>query len=411
VTVKTLDLASSLVIIGEKCGAPLMSRQWLKVSLSRHRVKISGKTYRYWCLRWFGSDGRQRGESIGRVDGPHKLSHRQAELKRFQKEHEINRHPGRRDISRDYTLESFLADYISSRTPELAPGTLELHKLTAKYLLEYFGKGRRIIQITKADARAFKTALAKGELANRNRRGKTPRPATVERSIREARTMFGQALQDDLILSNPFNRLSKTIRVKKDWHYVGLDELYRLLQACPNGSWRILLALCRFAGLRQGEALSLTWRDIDWDKNCLKVWSPKTRRSRRVPIVPELLPLLSETFDSANEGEKLVAPKLCKNNLWRDFQVIRKNAGGVKPYKKWCQTLRKNREQDWNEKFPSHVVSEWMGHSETVARSHYLKVDDRNMKAATETVIDAEVAQKLAQKSNNILVDKEEKIV
>lgn len=382
-----------------------MSRQWLKVSLSRHRVKTSGKTYRYWCLRWFGSNGRQRGESIGRVDGPQKLSHRQAELKRFRKEDEINRHPGRRDISRDYTLEGFLGDYISSRTSELAPGTLELHKLTAKYLLEYFGKGRRIIQITKTEARAFKTALAKGELANR--RNKTPKPATVERSIREARTMFNQALQDELILSNPFNKLSKTVRVKKDWHYVGLDELYRLLEACPNGSWRILLALCRYGGLRQNEALSLTWRDVDWDKNWLKVWAQKTKRTRFVPIVPELLPLLRDEFESAKEGEKLIAPKLGKSNLWRDFQVIRKRAGGVKPYKNWCQTLRKNREQDWNEKFPSHIVAEWMGHSETVARSYYLKVDDRNMKAATETAIDTEVAQKLAQTGDEKSVDKE----
>jgi hypothetical protein len=79
----------------------------------------------------------------------------------------------------------------------------------------------------------------------------------------------------------------------------------------------------------------------------------------------------------------------------------------VKPYRSWCRTLRKNREQDWNEKFPSHVVAEWMGHSETVARSHYLRVHDRNIEAALNTPIDAEFAQLFAQLDQNKNIDRE----
>jgi len=70
---------------------------------------------------------------------------------------------------------------------------------------------------------------------------------------------------------------------------------------------------------------------------------------------------------------------------------------------KRSHTLRKNRGDDWNEKFPSHVVAEWMGHSPEVAHKHYLRVYDRNVEAATATSID----DKLAQKPENKRIDKE----
>ena len=41
----------------------------------------------------------------------------------------------------------------------------------------------------------------------------------------------------------------------KDWKYVSLEKLDKLLDACPNIGWKMLIALCRLAGLRRGEAL------------------------------------------------------------------------------------------------------------------------------------------------------------
>ncbi len=84
-------------------------------------------------------------------------------------------------------------------------------------------------------------------------------------------------------------------------------------------------------------------------------------------------------------------------NLWRDFRVICKRAG-IEPYAKWCHTLRKNRESDWMAVgFPFHVVVDWMGHSDEVARQHYLRVNDADLDAATQTQIGAGLTQKLTQ--------------
>jgi len=365
-------------------------RDFIAVDLKKRTVK--GK-YTYYFLYWSDSNGKPRRKSLGNVN---KISRRQARVLRVRREQELNRHPAGHDASIAPTLSEFSKKYVESRKTELAPGTLDLHRQTIKYLLAYFGTNQRIDEIAKAQTRAFKTNLANGELIYVNERPRNMKSATVELHIRNAKTLFNRAIEDDILLTNPFEKLSRAVRVRKDWSYMGLIEFSQLLDACPNRGWRMLLALCRLAGLRQAEALNLTWREVDWDHNTLAVWAPKTDYSRIVPICPELLPLLEAAFESAKEGETKIVVGLTVKNLWRDFQVIRKRAG-VPRYKKWCHTLRKNREYDWSEKFPSHVVAEWMGHSPDVAHKHYLRVHDRNIEAATTTPIDNKLAQKAAQ--------------
>src|SRR5690606_34491614 len=71
---------------------------------------------------------------------------------------------------------------------------------------------------------------------------------------------------------------------------------------------------------------------------------------------------------------------------------------GIAPYAKWCHTLRKNRESDWMAAgFPFHVVVEWMGHSDEVARQHYLRVNDADIDAAARTPIAGNLTQLLTQ--------------
>ena len=367
------------------------------VSLATHSVtKANGVRYTYFQLRWFGADGKRYSQSLGRTS---EMSKRQAEKLRQEKELELRQRPGLRSPGRIPSLKDFLDTYISSRRSELAPGTIELHERTAKYLNGYLGEDRRLDQITRYEAREFKTALSKGELAKLNERVfEKISPRTVDQHIRNARTMFNRAVDDDLILYNPFDRMTGGLpAIEKDWHYVNPDELQRLIMACPNQAWKTLLSLCRLAGLRQGEALSLQWKDVDLDKGRLLIWAQKTKRRRIVPISPELRPMLQDALEAAADDEPLVVPGIVAQNVWRDFGVIRKKAG-IPEYSKWCHTLRKNRESDWMAAgFPFHVVVEWMGHSDEVARQHYLRVNEADLDAASRTQIGSNLTQLLTQ--------------
>ena len=45
---------------------------------------------------------------------------------------------------------------------------------------------------------------------------------------------------------------------------------------------------------------------------------------------------------------------------------------GYKPWPRLLQNLRASCATDWVEKYPTHVVAKWLGHSPNVAAAHYL---------------------------------------
>lgn len=207
------------------------------------------------------------------------------------------------------------------------------------------------------------------------------------------------------MLYNPFDRLKgNASEPDKKWKYVSREKLRQLLEACPSISWRLLLALCRLGGLRQGEALSLQWSDIDWESRRLEVMAEKTGRRRVVPIEPGLYSLLLEAFSAASEREQLVIPRnsIRCSNLWRDFGVICKRAK-LEWWAKWCHVLRKNCETDWAQRFPQYVVSAWSGHSIEVSARHYLQVPEELYKKAAATN-EAQTATKTATNSREAKV-------
>jgi len=204
-------------------------------------------------------------------------------------------------------------------------------------------------------------------------KGETMAEASVCIHVRNTKTIFNHAVRDDLILFNPFDRLKGTAaEPDKNWKYVSLEELDKLLVACPNVGWKMLIALCRLAGLRRGEALRLLWSDINWEEHHFTVIAEKTGRRRVVPIGPKLYQLLLDAFDQAEEGEKRICP-ISQYALWPNFQVYRKRAG-IERWKDAFKVLRRNCETDWAQKYPQYAVSTWIGHDIQVSARHYLQV-------------------------------------
>jgi len=203
---------------------------------------------KYWQAFYYDTTGKRRAKGLGPKK---KLSKRQAKLKCDRLAAELNLHPFKADGQRAPSLEKLIRRYIENRT-DLKPATKELYELTEKYLLEFFGRDIRIDRITRAMAADWRAAMAKGKLVlNQNK--KKIKEASVCIHVRNAKTIFNHAVREDLILYNPFDRLKGTAREPdKDWKYVTLEELDKLLDACSNWGWRMLIALCRLAGLRRG---------------------------------------------------------------------------------------------------------------------------------------------------------------
>jgi integrase len=121
-----------------------------------------------------------------------------------------------------------------------------------------------------------------------------------------------EAVDRGLLSSNPVAKVSKRKREKVDdqtpKRILSIDEIDTLLAAaCERGlRWQALVGLFVFSGLRLGEALGLTWADIDFANGELRVRKQrdaktgalrdvKTKAGRRqVPLATPLRKTLIE---------------------------------------------------------------------------------------------------------------------
>jgi len=165
----------------------------------------------------------------------------------------------------------------------------------------------------------------------------------------------------------------------------------KVLDACPDSQWRLVVALCRYGGLRcPSELVRLQLADVDWDAGRVRVTSPKTahhegKGERFIPLFPELRPYLEAVWYEAPEGAThfITRYRDPAQNLRTTFQKIIHRAG-LKPWLKLFQNLRSSRQTELEESYPSHVVCAWMGNSWTVAQKNYLQVTDEHFAKAAQ---------------------------
>ena len=354
---------------------------------------------KYWQALYYDNTGQRRAKGLG----PKKdLSRRKAKVMCDRLAVELYLNPAIGNSRTSLTLDKFLKRYIDNRT-DIRGSTKGLYELSQKYLLEFFGREARIDRITRAMAADWRAAMASDKLAL-NRKGKKMGEASVCIHVRNAKTIFNHAVREDLIMFNPFDRLKGAAREPdKNWKHVTFEELDKLLDACPNQSWRLLIALCRLAGLRRGEALDLTWSDVDWQNHRLKIMAQKTGRQRIVPIQSKLYEMLLAAFEHAKEGEQRVC-SISRHCVWRNFQSIRKRAE-LPRWKDAFKVMRRNCETDWAQVYPQYAVSTWIGHGIEVSAQHYLQVPEELYKKVAATNM-PQTATKTATKSDSCVPPK-----
>ena len=296
------------------------------------------------------------------------------------------------------TLGCFIEDYIERRT-DTSPNTRRIWRQTAKKLSKYFGPKKPLTEFTRGDAKDWRLSLIESGLAD----------ASVRKHCGFAKHFFAQAVDHELMASNPFGKLvSSPVGNESRQFFVTQEATHKILDAAPDADWRLIIALSRYGGLRcPSEHLSLKWHDVDWANKRLNVTSPKTARhpgheSRIVPIFPELMPHLEAAWEAAEPGVEHLINRYrnAGGNLRTQMTRIVKHAG-LKPWPRIFHNLRSSRQTELEEDFPSHVVCKWIGNSLQVARKHYLQTTDEHFDRATKSGAEcgAQVAQNAAQRA------------
>jgi len=236
----------------------------------------------------------------------------------------------------------------------IKPGTVEHYRRVKRDLIACFGADKPLRDLTPADADRFRLHLIGRGLAEN----------TVRRICGRAKQFLTAAVRRRLIPSNPFADLKAAVQANPSrFYYVTREEAQKVIDACPDAQWRLLVALARFGGLRcPSEHLALRWGDVDWAQDRVRVRSPKTEHhaggeSRMIPLFPELRPYLEEVWDAAEPGTEYVITRYRDSNANLRTQLLRIiDKAGLEPWQKPWVNMRSTRETELTEKYPMHVV-------------------------------------------------------
>lgn len=135
--------------------------------------------------------------------------------------------------------------------------------------------------------------------------GKTRSPASSNRYISILSQVFTTAVNEwDWIDYNPFLKVKKFKEPRGRIRYLTVEELQRLLTACQQsrcGCLPLVVTLAVSTGMRQGEILSLRWRDINLSEKYLILLETKNNEPRRVYIHGQVL----EQFKSYSQVRRI----------------------------------------------------------------------------------------------------------
>ena len=389
---------------------------------------------RYVRLKWHDERGKECLDHLGKRD-----DYTAAQLRTCKREKELSLNNGEVKASRKRTTFGALRDlYADQRrqgvtgrgyrrgVPRLGEKTITDHMMTIRYLVQHFGETKAIDSIRPHEADAFFEALAAGELVDARKeaaRDYGTTDQTVRKHVRNAKAIYNWALALGRATHNPFADFTGAPGSSKENHYAPLSDFEKLIAALDRLTEarrrenrdragrgeralslralqgdRVLIALCRLAGLRRCEALSLPWSGrmtdsdgaehpvgVDWQRKRLRLVGnhkgQRGRKYREVPICPRLEQILTEWFQAGPEGAATVWG-VTENNLHRRAETYC-TVAGVAKWPEFFQAMRSSCENDWKtEGFAEPTYCAWTGHSPAVSRKHYVAPTDSEFDAA-----------------------------
>lgn len=282
-------------------------------------------------------------------------------------------------------LGQFLDDYIAIHAGNDL--TKEQLTITARALKLRLGANRELGSVTAADAEKLRNWMLKhGNETSGYERGLAEN--TVRRRMGRCKQFFNFAIKSRYITDNPFKDEKAAVSGSSEdrLFFVPADWIEKIIRETTCESWKIILALARYAGVRSGETRMQKWEHVHWggkgEAPWIMIMGTKTK-PRRVPISPELMRHLRRAKEMAPEGAVYLQDRYAPtDNIATEFGRMITRAGYT-PWPKPWQNIRSTRETEWCRTYPMPQVVKWIGNSISVAAKHYLQQEEATFAAAT----------------------------
>ncbi|TWT98200.1 Tyrosine recombinase XerC [Botrimarina colliarenosi] len=344
-----------------------------KIIRSVQVIKRPGNKSPNWYLRYFEFDpitGKQR----ERWKSTRTTVRKRADALRRDLEHELSREDASSSSTKwaDFKREFFEKQGVRK------PATTIAFYTNCLRVFERVAKPTTIQAITPPVIEDFADARLKEGVA----------PATVNRDLRHLKAALRWGERRGLIEKAPdfhglFVRVPKKSPVvipESDFLAMvsATESSLTKLEKRSGGWWRTFLYIAYYLGLRRGELLALSWRDIDFERPELRVMAPssKGRKERVLPLSASLANLLRD-WKSRCEGAKKADPVLAWpydsiRGLYHDWAVIQDAAGIPKDQRYVLKNLRSTCASELIAKqVATAVVKDILGHATVVTTENY----------------------------------------
>lgn len=295
-----------------------------------------------WYIQVFDDTGRSTMRSVAKELGKKDATEKDAQKLLRRRLSEADN--GGVAYSAKITLDKYLHDWIMLKKPTIAQSTYEcyLEKID-KHIVPRIGD-LRLDQLNKATMKRFLNDLIDDGVGTR----------TIQLTMRQVLSQaLTQACEDDLLTKNPMQGIHTPAYTRKEKIMWSDVELNAFLAVAKDRPLYPVYMLAITTGMRRGEILALTWRDIDLatgeitiDKQLTpdrEIKKPKTAGSKRKVFAPagvvEILKMHREKqrawLDALGKPININLPAFTSDtgtyyfprNVLRDFKVACQQAG------------------------------------------------------------------------------------
>lgn len=223
-------------------------------------------------------------------------------------------------------------------TRNVEPTTLRIDESRRRTHLDPRWESIPLASIRRHDVKAWAASMARAKVG----------PSTVQRAVHLFSASLEAAVDAEILEANPAAKIRLPKGAQAQERYLTHAEYDSVRAQLPTTDHQLVADLLVNTGLRWGEMAGLHWSRVDLDRGVLRVvetWDepsgriksyPKGRRSRNVPLTPELVDALRERPRTTGGCGVAHATGTCRSGL-----VLTTERGSVLRNSNWAGDWRK----------------------------------------------------------------------
>jgi integrase len=177
------------------------------------------------------------------------------------------------------TVRQYVEDWLAVKKPETKPGTYAVYQKSTAKFLAFLGPDteRDITEIRPAHITGFRNSLTK-----------KVSPVTANLDLVCIKMLFRAARRDGYIHEDPAEFVKRIKREdQKGRRAFSIKEIQDLLRVA-GPEWQSLIKFGLYTGQRLADIASLTWANLDTEKNQIRLVTRKTGKTMLLPIAAPL---------------------------------------------------------------------------------------------------------------------------